>query len=79
MITHPSLSEQLVEDWYWHSVYTVGRILPLNYLELTEDNQIRLGHHVPPGGEPLEVPGGNPVRLIVLQYTLCTMQDTLKH
>jgi hypothetical protein len=77
--TTQSWSEQLVDDWYWHAVYVAGRALPLNYLELLDDNIIRMGYMAPTEAEAIPVEGGSPVRLVVLQYQLANLQDTLKH
>jgi hypothetical protein len=75
-----TLSEQMVEDWHWHSVYCAGRLLPMNYLDFDDAGTgIYMGHMIPIGEPAITPPmSSSPVRLIALHYEIASILATDK-
>lgn len=73
------LSYELLVDWQYYSTMTTGDVLPLNYICLTDEGNIRMGYAVPDGAAAVRRIEGSPVRQVLIEYDPLEIEADDKH
>ena len=74
-----TFEEELIQDWYWYCQKSIGKILPINYIEYTEEEgEIMMGYMVEDNERPLKV-DDKFVRILGVTIQLDDVDDAVKH
>lgn len=73
------LCEELLVDWYWYCYKLCGYILPVNYMYVSDDGLLRMGHKVEDVGAAVLTNDGVRVREIMIEYNPEEVEEEWLH
>lgn len=81
-----TFSEELLLDWEKHSINSVGEILPINYIGLSdgtddenEKKSLHIGYSVPDSSPPLTTKTDRKVRMVTIYFDIESLAFERKH